>query len=522
MAVLTITEQPPKFCSAYKPMDVVVTSLRYPVNQMPGERVSVLEVRAAVLDDLITYPLLQVGEVFVRHASVTDLFLKGQTILLSNQVPTDYNGVFRVRRYISDTMCVIDCEDFGTSSTGEIYKHYENYALSVVVEMRAGAVTQKRRITNEADGTFVIDVSEYAQRTFLDVFDLAVDDVEHYLVPGEIVPIIADNYIAQGWGLSISEQYNIPDENGVNVLTELGASGAKANLRGKVVVNSVQPYHHIDEETGEPDLQWEDDLTAYELPTLQDGTKRKFLTYCPAQEVQYDRKTAHRVSSDDGAWLAFLWGNPSSDRPYVQLVSYDVNGNQLASPDRRKMTIGDICYLLNIGPLGIGPQLESGVDHYSVEITDSSGNPYTEKFWCRIDDSCKRGTRFFALNSFGSIDPYTLDQGEANEGSIKRTLMERASVARDLNTGGDYMRDVRSVELNRKFSGYTKAENKAMVRYFVNEILESSRVRTRKMTNSRRSYTPVIFLTDRYSIGRSGARVPVEWSYGVDNIKQRR
>ena len=524
MAILNLTQQPSRFASAYKPMEFVFTSQKSPVNSAPGEsNIGVASIGVATAGDVIAYGApLEVGDVFVVHGfSPLTNWPLGQMITLSQGVSGHYNGEWRVLKQVSTTVTVIDAEDLGSDTGGRISKFYENYSLIASIVFADMPYAVEKNIIADPDGNFVLDVSDVAQRVFDpngtkgDIFKIAEPDQPFALID-------AEGYITAKYTVSIIQGYMVPDANGNNVYFRAIKPQPTITTAELIAVNSVQPYHHIDEQTGETDLLWDDNLAQYEVAIEPGLISRRFLTYRPLggelTHATYDPRIAQRVGPEDDLWLAFLWGLEATNRLSLRISAFTENGFALGSTDTA-MVPNRASHLFNAGPNAL--TLPSGTHHYRISIANDLSQNVVGPIWATVDTKCDSGARFYYLNAFGAIDQYTLESKVSRETSIKRRTVTRDGMRTTPGRRGDYNRRTVGSEILRSYSGTTRTENKAVLRYLSDELVESSDVRT-LINKTTPSYTYVIMEVDKASMGAAAGRLRLEWSLGVDNRKQRR
>lgn len=524
MAILNFTQRPARFSSAYKPMIFGMTSQKSPVNTAPGEsNIGVSTIKVATSSDVLSYGApLEVGDVFVLHAfSPLTNWPMGQMITLSNGVSGYYNGEWRVLKQVSTSVTVIDAEDLGTDTGGRISKFYENYSLIASIVFADMPYAVEKNVIADPDGNFFLDVSDIAQRAFDpngtkgDIFKIAEPDQ-----PFELID--AEGYITAKYTVSIIQGYMVPDANGNNVYFRAIKPEPSLTSPELIAVNSVQPYHHIDEQSGTPDLLWEDDLEQYEVAIEPGLISRRFLTYHPLggelTHATYDPRIAQRVGAEDDLWLAFLWGLDPTSRLSLRISAFTESGTALGSTDTAIVPNRD-SHLFNVGPNAI--TLPGGTHHYRISLANDLSQNVVGPIWATVDTKCDSGARFYFLNAFGAIDQYTLENKVSRETTVKRKVVGRDSMRTTLGVRGDYNRRTVGSDILRSYSGTTRTENKAVLRWLVDELVESSDVRMLINTTSP-SYTYVIMETDKAAMGAAAGRLRLDWSLGVDNRKQRR
>ena len=232
----------------------------------------------------------------------------------------------------------------------------------------------------------------------------------------------------------------------------------------------------------------------------------------------YDPRIAQRVGPEDDLWLAFLWGLAPTSRLTLRISAFTENGFALGSTDTAMVPNRD-SHLFNAGPNAL--TLPSGTHHYRISIANDLSQNVVGPIWATVDTKCDSGARFYYLNAFGAIDQYTLESKVSRETSIKRRTVTRDGMRTTPGRRGDYNRRTVGSEILRSYSGTTRTENKAVLRYLSDELVESSDVRT-LINKTTPSYTYVIMEVDKASMGAAAGRLRLEWSLGVDNRKQRR
>ena len=519
MAELSIVSQPPRFASAYKPMRVVVESPRAPVNTLAGEsNIGIADIKAADALDVATYGNgLAVGDVFIKHSNVAlGTWGVGQTVRVTQSDIPEYNGTWRILKLISDKVIVIDAEHRGNAIAGRLAKYYEGYVCIALAKMERGG-SRRFNLTSGSDGYFTIDVSDFAARTFGNVFEIA---------RGEQPPVAikANGYITQKYQIFFSEGYMIPNEFGVNVFTEMGKGGGQVTLRESIAVNNVQPYHHMDGRTEAPDMQWMDDLDGYVMTASPRSTK--FLTFAPTGNnptAGYDQQRAARASFSEDYWLGALWSTGLADSgPDLNVIWHLSDGSNggayidLPIPDCHS-------FLVNVGPKALEAVLPPNTVYYRVVIRNIANGTMSESRYITVDQSCDTARRMYFLNAFGAIDQYTVDGKEGMEANIKRSLVRKDYMEPNLvPTLGDYNARVYKVDIQRRRYATTRKEPVDVLRWLGNELLESPDVRTRIYDDDVAIWTPVILTTDSADMGERGGKMDLEYVFGVDNRKHRR
>lgn len=506
---LTLIETPPAFCSAYKPLSIVVTSTKHPNNTAPGESgIAILTIKVADASDVATHGApLAIGDLFIWHSTVSIGVLPiGQTVKVSGSDISAYDGVWRVLKEVGTKVTVIACDNFGTAIMGTVEKYYENYTLVASLSTQAVNGTKHYDVSPNSAGQFEFDPSDRIRATFKDVFDIAD-------TTAATVPVDAEKYITQQYEVLFEEAYNIPDVNGVNVYTELHKKGATLLAKDLVAVNSVQPYVHLDETDGDPDLLWEDDLDDY---AITGATPYRWLTHRHHGST-YNTRTAQRCAHSDACWLAFLYMGTSAT---YRIRRHFINAAGATTTTYEDVVIDKDSYLLNAGAEALG--LPTNVVRYSVALYSDTTEVLPET-WFTIEEPCYDVARFYVFNRFGGIDNYTADGSRMSRGiDVKRKTVGKSSMARTLTVAGDYQRRTYATEPLAIYEQTTRKEGKETARWIVDELLSSPDVRIQQYDGDTPAYTRVIFGTDKADAGVRAERFDLTWTLGTDNQRQRR
>jgi len=505
----TLSASPTGFRSAYGPLEVVLNSPRSPVNTIAGESsIPISQVKLADATDVSIYGSpLEVGDLFVQHAAVPlGTWTAGQTMKVEGTDIDSYNAVWRILKVVTDKVIVINATHVGTATGGLLSKHYENYTVFAEVKMQATSEKITYELKPNSAGEFVLNPTDFAQRSFKDIFEIADPSLDFGLID-------AETYITQNWSAYFTEGYNVPDADGVNVFEYREKLGDTLSIANLIAVNSVQPYHHIEEGTGLPDMLWEDHLEDYTVSTEE--IRRRWLTFHPSTG-SYDSQTARRVAYNDDHWLAFLWSG-ATETLRVK-VDYTLS-NGVTSSLYTDVSVSKKSYLMNVGADTLG--LDPSVVKYGVSLYFGTTKLIAET-WYTVENSCEPRTVFHALNSFGSIDTYGVDGKVNRSTTIKRQTVTKPNIRRTLTTAGDYNRRTYATTTQRGYSITTRKEPKAIVRWLCDEVIESPDVRAQIYNGDVDAYTYVIFGNEKVGMGYRASRLELEWSYGVDNRKQRR
>lgn len=513
--------QPTRFAPAYKPVLWTFISNRYP-NIIAGEsNVVIIRIAVATATDVLLYGgSLAVGDVFIDHDAVAiGVFTIGQAVLVANNI--GYDGTHHVLKEVSSTITVIDAPPNDEYFDGTLTKYYERLQFEVVVTMENSATPITKTIAPDINGDFNIDVRDIAQRTFADrdVFDRITPD--QTAMPGQV-----NGYITQSYKFSIYESFMVPDLQGINEYTV--PKGPQYNSALNYVVNSVQPYHHVDPITGDTDLLWEDDLVSY---ILEPGrTNQRFLTYAPRgwKSGQYKGDQAQPIGLDDNYWLAFLY--QGAGVPIDMVVTsynatnfpYQVSTQTLGSP-----VIGSV--MVAVGPknlVGTG-LLEPNAHHYTVVIRNPAAGFMSEVFAFTIDRECyKDSEHMYWLNPFGAVDAFTFTHVGSRKNTVKRTTISKPHMHIDLQVGfrkGDWQRRMIATEFDLIYSATTKTLKQHLLTYLADDLYLSADVRLYKYTTvNSQVWTWVIPTGTETIVPNKAGRLEWEYQLGIDEVRQRR
>ena len=514
---ITLQATPTRFAPAYKPVQWTFSSDKFP-NTIPGESGIVINtIRVAASIDVLAFGgTLAIGDVYIEHSPVTiGVWPIGQAIYITGTDNGLYDGQQRIIKEVSDVCTVIDTVDLGISFGGEASKYYEAFGLKVFVYLENLAEPAEKTITpNNVDGTMTVDIRDIAQRTFLDVFDL--------VRPEGSPARIANGYITQTYRIEAFEAHMIPDAEGTNEYT---IPKVNPYISPDVfVVNSVQPYHHVDPITGDNDLLWEDNLDAYIMKTSISGGK--FLTYAPrGYRNGYKKEEAVQVSLTDDYWLGFLLTNAGFPISFF-VESFDINNVSLGQTITALGALPSGSAMMPVGPANLGASLVTGLHHYHVAILGPNGL-MSEVFAFTIDSECYRDpVRMHWLNPFGAIDSFTYTEGGVRRTTTKRTTMSKPHMVTDLYTNtrrGDWQRRTFAVDIDRVYTASTKTIRLPMLTYLAEDLYESADVRLfRYDEETGPVWTWVIPTSNEVNIPVKSGRLSLEYQLGIDETKQRR
>lgn len=513
---VTVYSRPPRIVSAYKPNEWTFKSDRSP-NNTPGESTGIglilIANQAAV--DLI--PGLALGDVYVTHPAITlGTWVRGQQIEIAGTQVEHYNGLWRVVSTPNNTITVIDApadELVIGSVFGTITKIYERYRVVVDVTFDTQTDAQRYYLDPGADGLFRMDVRNQAQREFgkNDIFDIATEGIT-------LDMIAADWRITNKYKLDIGEAYNIPNaDTGVNTYTVIFKDVATPiGNKDSIVVNSVQPYAHVNDWDGTVDLNWNDELESYEVNQTDTVTVKRLLTYFPGHVSGAANIPTQTVGTADTAFLAFISWSINPQTWGVRVSQMRENGT--TSTTVYNFTVAANSFIIPIGPGNVS--IGSTTVYYDVSLTNEAGTEVSQRYRYTMDRTCHQSpVRVWALNKFGALDSFTFIGYDKRRTSMDRDIVSKPTMAPTIGAGGDYQRKAWRVRPDRGHTTESETLTKPMYRWVVDEILESTDIRTVVQGGI---WTPIFNKTDDVDMGFRSGRITFDYAYGVDNMVQTR
>ena len=514
-----VHSRPARITSAYKPNIWAFKSDKAPLPP-PGESTPIGIILVANQAAVDSFPGLVIGDVYVIHPAVNlGTWTPGQQIRISGTQVADYNGLWRVRSTPLNTLTVIDAPadtvNVGGSLNGTLAKVYERYRVVVDVKFDTQDEAQRYYLDQDPDGYFRMDVRNQAQREFgrNDVFGIATDGMTLDIVT-------ADDLITNKYSLTIGEAYNIPNsETGVNEYHVIFKDVAEPiNNKDNIVVNSVQPYHHLNEWDGTVDLTWNDDLDGYTINQTDTGAAvKRLLTYFPGYlSTDSGPFAAQTVGTADTAFLAFIsWSiNPLTWGVRVSKT----NANGTTSTTTTYYTVAGNSFIVPVGPANV--VIGANVVHYDISITNEAGQEVSRRYRYNVDRTCHLSpVRVWALNKFGAIDTFRFIGYDKRGTGIARDFVTKPTMAVPIGAAGDYQRKAWRSTPERTHLTESETLPKPMLRWVVDEIIESSDIRTVVYGGM---WTPIVNKTDEVDMGFRSGRISFEYAYGVDNMVQTR
>jgi hypothetical protein len=517
--MLLIEQQATAYAPVYKPVEWKVRSTKFPVNTTPGESNLVVFVIAPADPAAVSAaPGLAEGDIFVLlvNPPAPGVVVVGQTVLFRDTTDGRYDGVHRITKVVSDTLFVIDATNTDGSDSAKMDKYYERYRVIFEASFQNRPEIQEYIVEADPDGVFSVDIRKQAQRSFDDVFDIAE--------PGATVGFEnASGYITNRYSINAWEAYNVPTPSGIE-FQKVGVANGLPATSGKtsVVVNAVQPYHHVDEWDGGTDLDWDDNLFPYLVtPTTQSPNTKRFLTYAPTWD---GRERGIDIGIGEDYFMAFLCNGQSGQNINARWTFF--SGNTFVSQANISVPfVGVDSYILRTGPANIF--IPSNVTSYRLELRNNAGNPITDTYLFKVDRKCYRTPRrFFALNKFGAIDAFTFTGYEKRDNSYIRQTKERSTMPVQVGPRGSWMRKVWKVDPLRAYSIQTDTLTKPWLRFVADEIMESPdirlAIRNPGTLGAARWWTTVIPLNESNELGFEHGKLRMDYAIGVDNQVQRR
>lgn len=514
--MLFVTETPVDFAPAYKPVQWGFTSAKFPVNTTPGE--SNLPIFSIATADATAVAAigngLAIGDTYVVLAAPAPVIVDGCKVSIQNTPQLPYNGEWRVLRAVAPGIFTIDCPDFGGSVGGTVTYVYERYRLQISVHFATEAQPTIHYIDPSPDGVFRIDVRDQAQRAFRDVFDIA-----HPSRAAGIYP--ADQYITNLCEVIAQEGF-VVYQNGIGVWQVQKERTTATPGKGQRVVNSVQPYHHINEWTGSPDHDWDENLVDYVItPTSTGARAKRLLTYAPSWD---GRLRGQEVRPGDDHYLAFLCDGTGPLT--VEFAFYGPN-NAFISIQQFPATFPQNSGIIPCGPNNVN--VPAGTETYRVALRNQQNAVVSLTYLFKMDYKCyKAPRRFYALNKFGAVDAFTFTGYENRENAYEVQMVMKPTMPAKVGPRGNWQRRTWKSQPGRAYSISSEALPKAWLRYVADEIMESPDIRTiiqRPDIIGPDVYpwwTYVINLTESAPLGFEHGRLRFAYALGVDNEVQRR
>jgi hypothetical protein len=513
MAITTI-QFPEFFAPAYKPVEWKFRSNKFP-NIVDDVNLPIWGITVADQQAVNGIPGLNLGDVFMvlsGNASPAS-FVAGQTIAITGSTAGRYDGVVRILSSPQASVYVLDTEVTDGSVGGTAALYYENYALFVTVQFAGVTPLKTFRLDPAPDGTFAVDIRDYAQRIFADVFDRVNADTQAGIVD-------TTGATAAAYSIQVTEGYNMP-QSGVNEYRLFPTKFVMLGGKYRVVVNSIQPYHHVNEWTGVVDLDWNRNLQDYIMRSNTIGPNvKRFLTYAPDWD---GGERGVLVGADEAYFLSFLAGEPG--RPLRLTVQY-YNGSAFISEQQIEGVMPIASGAIPCGPRNLN--VPAGTTRYLLSLRDGPTNNVISRIYqFFIDYKChKAPRRLYALNKFGAIDAFTFTGYEQRENGNAPQVVRRDTMPMRITTNGSYQRRTWANAPARLYSIISQTLTKAWLRYVADEILESPDIRTQIQEPIGGAegplWTPVIMESNMTDLGYQHGRLSISYRFGIDEQVQTR
>ena len=499
---------PTKFAPAYKPVLWSFKSTFSPNTNAGEVNIPIIEIRTATLADINAYGVGE-GDVLMEFNPTPDVLYQYQTFSVTGTLNDFYSGTYRVRRVINSGLVVIDAEWNGDDTGGTWTKTYERYVLIAEVTF-SGIAEPVRYEMSQVNGLFTMDLSDAAQRGFLDI--LSHVDCR----PGTDYTTVAggENYITQTYSIRLFHGYMVTGPNNEYYFAEV-SKGIATNYGPAIVVNAVQPDNHVDID-GTVDLSWQANLTGYLMNPTMGGLGRKFLTYGP-MDTQV-------MGTNDDAFLAFLWDERPTTPLELIATARTIDGTFIANashPFGAPLNSGVIA----IGPRNFGSFITSDTHEVSLRIITAGGTNVSRAMTYTIDRECGEAyIRPQALNPLGGIDSIGLNIRQRDGIDVERYVTSKPNmeVSTSPTWTGDYNRRTWAIEMDRTYGASSKPQTAEMRKFFGENIFASPDVR---IPINETRWTPIIITTGElalYNSQKKPAPIRFDFVLGTDNMRQRR
>lgn len=492
---ITISSQPDKWSSAYRPIRFVFGSDLLPNGNVGDVNIPILSITEDAYGTRVT----------IASQFITSVLSAGETLLI--QGTGSYDGTHRVTSTFESggqLIAYIATPWIGDVTVGTASRYYQGLQVVVEATFANTGRTVTFDLSPDEDDRFTIDLSECAARQFDRIFD----DVPQSLGWDTIhdsTPSIATEY-----DLKIYERWILWEEGQP---TQADSSKVATLLKGFRAINCVHPYHK-EEDTG-INVDWATNLTDI-LPLFANVTGRRFLTWSRASD--------RLASESDDFFVSFLAEtNTPLGTVRAFVTTYAANGTPIGVVGTGEMPVG-IANTINVGPSVIpSGTITSSVDYYTVRIIARNGVELTEALRINIDRTCSEADRrVHWRNKLGGIDQFTMRGREFEDDLVDREGLRRVNGRlADSPFLGTWSRRTHRTDPTRRHILTSALLPARTVRYLNEDCFESADhaivIRDGWWTNL------VIESADsaRISTTNDNQRFVLSYSYGMDNLSQR-
>lgn len=509
-------------------------AVRYTANALLPTPVAVTFIRLAEASDVSAYPSLQLGvDIICEHAAIAETYGVGQHMILADC--DEWSGVRKVREVLDSTHVVLDGPSYVgafTDTGGTIAVYRNNHRFNVWLWM----------FDFDAEPLATLRITPVNGQATFDIKDV----LRSWIGSSKIHNVINANLGASGFtsteGLSsiiyriaIGEAYDIPDDDGVNVFTEVDKWPGADYGTTLCAVNGVLPYDHDYADDPTSALDWAQNSFALYRPTVYtDPTAYRFLTYAPRGHGAPSKPQGF-YPAEKGRLVVLnssVSGYASSSKWWIRVEVIDTStGTEFVyGAQARAFTVpaNVSSFAIPTGPAELAAFFSTwptflDFDKYTVQLwydlSNNAQSPATEKFtFVKLHDCKEVRRRFWWINKLGGLDSYTFTGRES--ASVKAS---RRTVARPYSTeiAHSFRERMQRVDPERHFSASTGIIDAQARRWLVEDLFESATVVTDHGGAVYRS--PVIFTedsADAHTTQERPSTLTLKYRIGVDNLSQ--
>jgi hypothetical protein len=505
---LTIQTSPPSWGAVYRPLEFEVSSDINPSTH-PYDNVNIISVRKANNSDQSLGA--QSDDVVVVHA-FSPLFPTKQHIEIVDLTDELYKGVYRVKRKLSNTKCVIDTSYNGDDYGGTINKYYNRFGIICRVYLGTAA-------TGTPLAKFKVDVKDSSDNYHFDVSGLLQKELGPYFatsppIQGQDGGDVYTNYIC-----TFTEEYDFLLNDGTYPLTE--TTGNKVTSSVFTAVNSAPQFVMMRNQVHESDIR--DDLASFVVDLVD--TDARFLTNAPqAIDVWQDFDTGNESPFQ---LQVCMEGGLAAGTYDMYVIAYNAAGGVVAFNGMgfTKPTT-DSVITFNAGPAGFTlTEVPATTRYYTIQLRkDASAISELRRF--NIFSDCKPGEKLFHWeNVYGGIDTYLFRGAESQQLKHKRSLVQSklSATHSDLQEAEVSVSEVSSEEL---FTSNTSIQS-LEYREWLTGILKSPRVWVSIKRSSEFGTTskiPVVIKDGNVNVWnsqKSTGNFSFKWRFAHEQISQR-
>ena len=489
---IQIASQPDKWSSAYRPIEFVFGSDRYPNTTLGDVNVPILFIQENTVGVFAT----------ISAQFLTSDLQAGETIFIDNTDAGLYQGNYKVRSAFESSgvlIAYLDTAYVGDDTGGTASRVLDNFRLMAEVVFDGSGNTVEFELLPNEDDEFILNMQDCASAQFRRLFDV----VEPGLAFGTLRN--CDTSIAQAYTVNVWEQHTLWTSGVPSTTTN--RKDTEQKLKGFRVVNAVHPYHKSEDF----DMDWDSDMGDL-FPIGEGQPQRRFLTWA-------DRAT-QEVEAGDDFFVSFLVNKIAESgwqliaTSFYEGVAFGIQTQVLGSFPQYAATI-------NVGPSVLTAL--SGADSYTIRLLDRNGVQISEtltiKYVCKSAEVSKR---VYWLNKLGGLDQYTMKGREMDIPNVGRESISRIHnpIPTPRYQGGWNERGSR-VDAERAKLLTSENINVATLRWLAEDCFESHDHATQVRAGW---WTPMVVTGTQstpFGTDNQNGRFLLEYHYGVDNLSQR-